>query len=643
MKKLTEQSNADRNKLEHTDAHCLDRRKFLTAGAIAASGVAVACVSPVDAANSGVASLEPVRPPDAPESGDLNVAAHRVETPGPRGVVTAGHPLAASAGLRMFMQGGAAGDAAVATMAVLNVVEPWASSIAGNGFATVYDKPSGQVRALKFGGAAPFALDPKSDPKAFDWGVKAATTPGAFDGWIELLRKHGRLSLGDVIAPAIDLARNGHPIDPSIARIIEYMQGRLQMHPTTAEVFLPGGKTPKPRQILTNENLARTFESLVAEEQKVLAGGGDRDTALLAAREYFYNGPIAAELDRFFREVGGWVRKADLAAYNAEWADPVKTTYRGYEVYSTPLTSRGGLEVCMQANLVERFDVSSLKPGSTQLLHLQAEAIKHAKADIYAYAADPKFADVPVAAMVSKAYAADRGAMINPSLALPFPEVTDFRRYDPSAPAPPVSATRTPDDDARYSDTTSLTVVDEEGNTIVVTTTLGGGFGAGVIAGSTGFLLNNGMRLGSTSPYEDNVNFVAPGQIPILNNSPVVVMNNSKLWAAFGTPGGETIGQSEFQVLMSLIDHGMGIQEAIEAPRFAVKADPNFYLPGAKCFLQLESRFSSQCLSGLKALGHMADYVGPYAIGSIQGVRAYENGAVMAGADPRRMAMAAGW
>ena len=620
----------------------LDRRHFLTVGALAASGIATACVSPADTSIT-TATQEPPRPPDAPESGDLSVAAHRVETPGPNGVVTAGHPLAASAGLRMFMQGGAAGDAAVATMAVLNLVEPWASSIAGNGFATVYDKPKGQVKALMFGGAAPLALDPASDPTAYDWGVKAATTPGAFDGWIELLRHHGRMSLAEVFAPAIDLARNGHPIDPSIARIIEYMKGRLQQHPTSAAVFLPGGEAPKPRQILINENLARTFEALVAEEQKVLAGGGDRDTALLAAREYFYNGPIAAEVDRFFREVGGWLRKEDLAAYKATWTAPVKTTYRGYEVYSTPPTSRGGLEVCMQANLVERFDVSALKPGSAELLHLQAEAIKHAKADIYAYAADPKFASVPVEAMLSKEYAADRSAMIDPSRALPFPGVTDFRRYDPAAPAPPASAQRQPDDDARYSDTTSLTVVDQEGNTIVVTTTLGGGFGAGVVAGSTGFLLNNGMRLGSTSPYQDNVNFVAPGKIPILNNSPVVVMNNSRLWAAFGTPGGETIGQSEFQVLMSLVDYGLGIQEAIEAPRFAVKADPNFYLAGARCLLQLESRFSPQCLSGLRTLGHTADFVGPYAIGSIQGVRSYENGAVMAGADPRRMGMAAGW
>lgn len=644
-------SDSDIKDTPRTDAEAevpalrLDRRRFLTAGAVVASGVASACVMPPVSAEETLTASAPdaTRPPDAPESGELDVAAHRVETPGPNGVVTAGHPLAASAGLRILMQGGTAGDAAVATMAVLNVVEPWASSIGANGFATVYEKSTGKVEALKFGGAAPFALDPTSDPKAFDWGVKAAATPGAFGGWIELLRKQGRLSLADVMKPAIDLARNGHPIDPSIARIITIMQERLRQNPTTAAIYLPGGEPPAPRQILRNENLARTFEALVAEEQSVLSSGGDRDTALLAARAYFYTGPIAAELDRFFREVGGWLRKEDLAAYKAEWAEPVKTSYRGHDVYSTPPTSRGGLEVCMQASLLERFDLSVVKPASAQLVHLQAEAIKHAKADIYAYDADPKFANVPVAAMLSKAYARDRSALIDPARALPFPAVTDFRAYDASAPAPPMGPQKQDDDTSRFSDTTSLTVVDGEGNTIVVTTTLGGGFGTGVVAGNTGFLLNNGMRLGSTSPYPDNVNFVAPGKIPILNNSPVVVLKGGRLWAAFGTPGGETIGQSEFQVLVNLIDYGMGVQEAIEAPRFAVKADPNFYLPGAKCLLQLESRFSHETIDALRAMGHAADYVGPYAIGSVQGVRSYENGAVMAGADPRRMGMAAGW
>ena len=618
-----------------------DRREMLklTLAGSAGLGLAACATGPVSPAEPEKVIL----PPDAPEAGELVVKSYRVETPGPNGVVAAGHPLAANAGLRMMMQGGSAADGAVATMAVLNLVEPWASSIAGNGFGTIYDPKLGGTIALKYGGAAPLALDPASDPKAYDWGPKAATTPGAFGGWIALMRRYGRLSLKDVFAPAIEYARKGHPIDPSIAGVIKYYKDKLAQNPTTAAIFLPGGEPPAPRAILTNPDLADTFEQLVAVEQEVLAGGGDRDSALQAALDYFYTGPIAEEVDRFFREVGGWLRKEDMAAYKAEWALTVSTTYRGYGVHSTPPTSRGGLEVCMQANLIEQFDLSGMSFGDPRLLHLQAEAIKYAKADIYAYVADPTFHEAPLAGMLSKDYARDRAAMISPLLASAFPAVTDFRPYDPSAPAPPAPVTRPPDDEARFSDTTSLTVVDGDGLAVVMTTTLGGGFGAGVVAGKTGFLLNNGMRLGSTSPYPENVNFVAPGKIPILNNSPVVVTRNGKLHAAFGTPGGETIGQSEFQVLINLLDHEMGIQDAVEAPRFAVKAVPNFYLAGAACKLQLESRFGQSVADALIAMGHDVAMVGPLAIGAVQGARVYPNGAVMAGADPRRMAMAAGF
>ena len=619
-----------------------DRRAMLKLALAGSAGLGLsACAG--GAGVAGNAATAEVLPPDAPEAGALEVNSYRVEVPGPNGVVSAGHPLASSAGLRIMTQGGSAADASVATMAVLNLVEPWASSIAGNGFGTVYDPKNGETIALKYGGAAPMALDPASAPENYDWGVKAATTPGAFGGWIALMRRYGRLSLKEVFAPAIEYARNGHPMDPSIAMVLGYYRDKIAQHPTTAAIFLPNGEPPAPRAILTNPDLANTFEQLVEAEQKVLESGGDRDTALQAALDYFYNGPIAEEVDRFFREVGGWMRKEDLAAYKAEWAPTVSTTYRGYGVHSTPPTSRGGLEVCMQANLLEQFDISGMEYGDPRLLHLQAEAIKFAKADIYAYVSDPKFHRTPVDGMLSKAYARDRAALIAPMMASPFPPVTDFRPYDDTAPPPPAPTRPAADDDARFSDTASLTVVDGDGLAVVMTTTLGGGFGAGVVAGKTGFLLNNGMRLGSTSPYPDHPNFVAPGQIPILNNSPVVVTKGGKLHAAFGTPGGETIGQSEFQVLVNLLDHEMGIQDAIEAPRFAMKAEPNFYLAGAACKLQLESRFGKPVADTLQAMGHKVSMVGPLAIGSIQGARLYGNGALMAGADPRRMAMAAGY
>ena len=220
-----------------------DRRELLKLALMGSAGLGLSAC----ATGAGLSEPEKptILPPDAPESGELEVQSYRVETPGPNGVVTSGHPLASSAGLRILIQGGSAADASVATMAVLNLTEPWASSIAGNGFGTVYDPKTSETLALKYGGAAPMALDPSSDTDAYDWGVKAATTPGAFGGWIALMRRYGRLSLKDVFAPAIDYARNGHPLDPSIAKIIAWRKDRLAENPTTAAIFLPGGDVPR--------------------------------------------------------------------------------------------------------------------------------------------------------------------------------------------------------------------------------------------------------------------------------------------------------------------------------------------------------------------------------------------------------------
>lgn len=581
--------------------------------------------------------------PDAPRTGAASVKATRVEVPGPNGVVTAGHPLAASAGLQMLMKGGTAADAAVACMAVLNVVEPWASSAAGNGFATVFTPSNGKVRSLNFTGAAPKRLSPDQvKPEELDWGRKAATTPGAFGGWIELA-KMGRLKLADLLAPAIALARDGHALDGSIATTIARASKKLALYKTTRDLFLPGGSAPAPRARFRNPDLANTFDTLVAAEAAVLKSGGSREAALNAAYAAFYTGPIGREIARFHLKSGGFLREDDLAAYKPVWTDTVTTDYRGAAVYSSPLTSRGGLEVCLQLNLIERFDMAALKPGTAPSLHLMAEAIKAAKAEIYPYAADPAFAPTPVKGLLSKDFARQRSAAIDPMRVAAFPGPSDFRPFQADAPQPPPAPKPLPDDGSRFSDTTSMTIVDRDGTVVVVTVTLGGGFGTGLVAGSTGLLLNNGMRIGSTSPYPGTANYVGGGKIPLLNNSPTIVLRGGKFELALGSPGGETIGQTEFQVLVNVLDFGMPLQEAIEAPRFSLDAAPNFYMPGAAITLQAESRFAGAAVDGLKALGHKVQTVGPYSIGSIQGARATDWGGWTAGADPRRMAAAAGW
>jgi gamma-glutamyltranspeptidase/glutathione hydrolase len=327
----------------------------------------------------------------------------------------------------------------------------------------------------------------------------------------------------------------------------------------------------------------------------------------------------------------------------------LRTTYRGYEVYSNPATSRGGFEVLMQANLVERFDITSFGAGSPQATHAMIEAIKVAKSDIYRYVADPKFHVIPTAGMLSKQYAAARSGLIDMTKAGHYPEPGTPEHPSTQAPAAaqPAPSLRVlfPEKYDAEQHTTSFSIVDRFGNAIGVTPTLGGLFGNNVVVGNTGLLLNNGMRLGSTSPYPDNVNYVGAGKIPILNNSPVVVLRDGKLAFVFGTPGGETIGQTQFQMLVNLVDFQLPVQQAIEAPRFSLNAEPNFYKPGAEIEVSIESRMPQRTIDALKAMGHKVR-IGPGwgSIGHMQTIRIDPvTGAMTAGGDPRRTGYAIGY
>jgi gamma-glutamyltranspeptidase/glutathione hydrolase len=613
----------------------IGRRQILIGG-LTTAAMSVAATRPALAqappAQAGVGR----QAPDAPRTAPATVAQHRVEVPGPNGIVAAGHPLASMAGLRMLMQGGTAADAAVAVMAVLNVVEPWASSAAGNGLATCYEGKTGKVTALAFTGAAPRALDDTASNADLTAGPKAVVTPGSFGGWIELARRYGKLPLATLLEPAIGYARDGHPLDPSIAQTIARQQATLAKYPTTAAIFLPGGKPPAPRSLFRNVPLARSFQALADAETKALKAGASRDRALQAAYDYFYTGPIAREMARFSAANGGWLSLEDMRAYKPKWVPPVATQYRGLDVICSPLTSRTGLETCEQLNLLEGFNIAALPSDSPRALHLIAECIKIAKADVYRYAADPASSPTPVDTLISKEFAAQRRRLIDPARAGVYPAGADIggSRLAPRAPG---AAPRVP------GDTTNLSITDSEGNAVGVTTTLGGGFGACVVMGDTGMLCNNGLRSGSTAPYRDHPNFVKGGRIPLLGNCPTVVLDKGKFRMVFGTPGGETIGQTQFQHLINIIDREMPVQAGIEAARIALDADPGFYTPGAAITVQLESRFPQETSAGLQAMGHKVTSVGPYSIGSIQAVLQTPYGTHTAGSDPRRMGYAVGY
>jgi gamma-glutamyltranspeptidase/glutathione hydrolase len=563
---------------------------------------------------------------------------------GRHGLVTTGHPIASSAGLQILIKGGNAFDAVAAVGAMAGLGEPEMNGIGGNGFMTVFHKATNTVWSVSMAGAAPKGIVPaEMTPETLNAGMKAGIVPGNLGGYLSALERFGTMSLAEVFAPAIETAEGGYPIDPMLALSIGRGQKNLARYPTSAAIFLPGGAPLKAGDLLKNPDYAATLRKLVEAEQQALKAGASRAAAIRAAADRFYKGDIAQEMDRFFREQGGVLRASDLAAYAPEWTQPLHTTYRGYDVYSNPATSRGGFEVLMGANLIEAVDMTAAGPNSPAALHAIIEAIKISKADIYKYVADPAFVKVPTAGLLSKAFARTRRALFDPARAIAYPPAGEPEGGPTSSPR-----AQGPAFDDRYDGelhTTSFSIVDRFGNAIGTTPTLGGLFGNNVVVGSTGLLLNNGMRLGSTSPYPTDANYVGPGKIPILNNSPVIVLKDGRLAFVFGTPGGETIGQTEFQVLVNLLDFGMPVQQAIEAPRLALDAEPNFYKPGAAVTVQIESRVPAATIEALKAMGHTVRVLpGWGSLGHMQVIGVDpRTGAMTAGADPRRTGYAMGY
>ncbi len=563
---------------------------------------------------------------------------------GRNGLVTSGHPIASSAGLQILLKGGNAFDAVAAVGAMAALGEPEMNGIGGNGFMTVFHKASGKVWSVSMTGAAPRALVPaEMTPDLLNAGMKAGITPGNIGGYLSIIERFGTMTLADVFAPAIEYAEQGYPIDPMLAQSIARGRVNLAKYPTTAKIFMPDGAPLRTGDLLKNPDYGATLRKLVEAEAQARARGASREAAIRAAFDRFYKGDIAQEFDRFFKANGGVLTAADLNAFSVQWTEPLHTRYRGYDVYSNPATSRGGFEVLMGANLIEAVDLKAAGANSPAALHAVIESIKISKADIYKYVADPAFVKVPTAGLLSREFTAARRALFDPAKVMAYPPSgvpEGSPMTSPHAAGPVFDEAYDPEQH-----TTSFSVLDRFGNAVGVTPTLGGLFGSNVVVGSTGLLLNNGMRLGSTSPYPTDANYVGAGRIPILNNSPVVVLKDGRLAYVFGTPGGETIGQTELQVLINLVDFDMPVQQAIEAPRLSLTAAPNFYRPGAAITVQIEGRMPADTINALKAMGHTVEVLpGWGTLGHMQVIRIdQKTGAMTAGADPRRTGYAMGY
>jgi gamma-glutamyltranspeptidase / glutathione hydrolase len=525
------------------------------------------------------------------------------------GAIATSQPLASAAGLRVLQQGGNAIDAAVTAAAVLAVVEPTMNGPGGDLFAIVYDAKTKSIRALNASGRSPAAATPEEFKKrglaAIPYrGVLSVSVPGVVDGWSELLAKHGTRTLAQALEPAIGYARDGFPVSEIIATQWADQEATLAKDPAAARTFLPGGRAPAPGEVFGNPNLAATLEQI--------AKGG---------REAFYRGPIAKAIAADMQSRQGLLTEADLAAHRSDWVQPISTTYRGYEVLEMPPNTQGAVALEM-LNILEGFDLKALGHNSAAYLHLLVEAKRIAFADRDAWLAD--YDAVPKAAlerMLSKEYASERRKAIDPRRAAQAYPPLSIGSAPPSPASPP---------EAR-GDTIYLTAADRDGNVVSLIQSIFENFGSGIVAGDTGIVLHNRGNLFSLAPGHPN--YLAPRKRPFHTLVPAMVLKDKRPWLSFGVMGGDMQPQGHVQVLLNLIDFGMNVQEAGEAPRFRHSA----------AGLALESAITPEARYGLDARGHrVINSVGVF--GGFQGIRIDpKTGVLMAGSDPRKDGLAIGW
>lgn len=550
--------------------------------------------------------------------------AHRPVVMGRHGMVAAGHPLASLAGATVLRAGGNAVDAAIAVAAALNVVEPHMSGVGGDGFLMVYDRRQDSVQVVNATGAAPLAATREVYRGGIPLkGIRSCSVPGLVDGWLQAHARYGTKTLRELFAPAIDLAENGFPVSH---RLAEYMAAEpgLVEYPSSRAIFAPAGRPLRAGEILYQRDLARTLDAI--------AEGG---------AEAFYRGEIARALVRFSDEQGGLLSREDLANHRTRWQDPIAVAYRGYTIFEAPPNSSGHALLQM-LSIVEQFDLKALGCNSAASVHLMVEAKRLAFADRERYLADPEWVDVPVEGLLCRDYARERAAAIDLERAMQDVAPGDPWRFQPggAANARPGPARRGQPSE----DTTCFCVVDRQGNAVCQLQSLQSAFGSALVAEGTGIILNNRMTYWHLE--EDHVDRLEPGKRVRHTMNPAMAFKEGRLRLVFGTPGADTQVQTNLQVLTHVLDFGMTVQEAVEAPRWRHFQNPTESTVPHTCEdrLQLEGRFPADVREGLRARGHALEVVGDWAAAGSEVMIEVdpESGALMGGADPRRDAYAIG-
>ncbi|MEP6592377.1 MAG: gamma-glutamyltransferase, partial [Acidobacteriota bacterium] len=525
------------------------------------------------------------------------------------GLIATSQPLASAAGLRVLQQGGNAFDAAVTAAAVLAVVEPTMNGAGGDLFALVYDAKAKQVRALNASGRAPARATPDEFHRrgldAIPYrGELSVSVPGVVDGWAELLARYGTIPLSRALEPAIGYARDGYAVSEIIANQWKDAEPMLARDSAAAATFLPGGHSPAAGEVFSNPDLAATLEQI--------ARGG---------RDAFYKGPIAKAIADDMRQRHGLLTEADFAANHPDWVEPISTTYRGYDVLELPPNTQGVVALEM-LNILEGFDLRAMGQNSAAYLHLLVEAKRMAFADRDAWLADA--GSVPAAAltrMLSKEYAAERRKQFD----------ADHAAADYQPLSLPGSSQIPEEHPQAHGDTIYMTVADRDGNVVSLIQSIFEAFGSGIVAGRTGIVLHNRGALFTLQPGHPNI--IAPGKRPFHTLVPAMVLKDKRPWLSFGVMGGDMQPQGHVQVLLNLIDFGMNIQEAGEAPRFRHSA----------AGLALESAISPEARFGLSRRGHsIVTQIGMF--GGFQGILFDQrSGVMMGGSDPRKDGLAIGY
>jgi gamma-glutamyltranspeptidase/glutathione hydrolase len=534
--------------------------------------------------------------------------ATRSEVIAVHGMAATSQPLATQVCLDILKAGGNAVDAAIAGNAVLGLMEPTGNGIGGDLFAIIWDAETGRLYGLNASGRSPRSLALEYFSKNGyasipSYGPLPVSVPGCVDGWFEMHDRFGSMDMRDILAPAIRYASEGFPVSELIAYYMQAGAARLQEYPGFRETYMPGGHTPAKGEIFRNPRLAGTLGT-IAEH----------------GRDAFYRGDIARTIARYMKDQGGFLSYEDLASHKSEWVEPLSVNYRGYELWELPPNGQGTAALQIM-NLLEGYDIASMGFGSLEYIHTFVEAKKLAYEDRARYYADPAFNDLPVEKLISKEYAAERRKLIDPERAA--------RTY--------------PAGELEQGNTIYMTVADKEGNMVSLIQSNYRGMGSGMTPYGLGFILQDRGELFSLE--EGHLNCYAPGKRPFHTIIPAFVTKDGKPWLSFGVMGGGMQPQGHVQILVNMIDFGMNLQEAGDAPRIQHigSSEPTGTTMTDGGTVLLESGFDYEVIRGLIQKGHRVQFdLGGY--GGYQAIlRDESNGVYFGASESRKDGQAAGY